>query len=457
MLTFDTIGQEVEKPFTYEHISTMESEPTPANDATVVISPTTTDPDHDSDYESSVEQALRELDIAIGDNSMADDSDGEENESESGEPVETSGDDEEHLENVLRQLFIDNMLSSLGANTEQEDITSPQEMDNDDHSNIELEEEVGTGEIRNDGEMQLELPQNSQVAKSDLVMDGKEEQRVIPSDSNNQKEEVISEDNFFDDLPDICQSTPSIRNKRSTVDVISRPHPALQFNDDLLEDVSFPSPVNEADGESEGTFVVAKSSKVMVIPTVQVVCQDQEEAVADQTFEVGHGINAEPQQQNTNINKKYLRDTNTTLTPLNTPSEVNYEEYEEGAGSTNVGGNVGGEGDMTFTKDLDEATSSNRNSGWFLHPQEVPQPAAASDETFDYESFPPPPPLDEYYYGDEAELGDGEGFGLDDDNDGEYERGRASMDFDALRKQLADLLPHAQGAPALDDEGAVGG
>lgn len=114
---------------------------------------------------------------------------------------------------------------------------------------------------------------------------------------------------------------------------------------------------------------------------------------------------------------------------------------------------------MTFTKDLDcfDEPSSSEMGGWFLHPQEPGDAVmpAAGDATFDYENLPPPPPpLHDDYCAGLAAYEEHE-----EDSDGEWGEtsGRATTDFDALRKQLADLLPHAQGAPALDDEGAVGG
>lgn len=442
VLTFDSLGPAIgEKAFTYQHISAMETELVDSDTVAVVSSTAAAaDPDEDPEYESSVEQALRELDIAIGDNSLAEGDSDEEDESANGEAInpisdEDDDDDEEHLENVLRQLFIDNMLSSLSS--PEAEVAEGQTQD----GAVEGEAEAA--------EQRVEPPKSAEVVAHEPSK---------PDDRNGPLERAVSEDHFFDDLPDICQSTPSTRHKRRPLaQEGSRPQPAFLFTDlDLSSSANVESDGTvtggHGDGEAEETFVVAKSSAVVghVVPTVS-VCQG--DAVAEETFVV-EVTAVEPQSQN-----KFLKDSNVTMTPVNTPIEVNYDYRESGGG---------GEGDMTFTKDLDAcayldeaaASSHGGGGGWYLHPQEVEEASPARDETFDYESFPPPPPPDDDYYCGAGDLGYDVDYGrddTDDDNDAEYERGRANMDFDALRKQLVDLLPHAQGAPALDDEGAAGG
>lgn len=444
VLTFDAPGEgggereDEEKTFIYRHsvTTTMEQADDSAAGATITV-PQSTHEDDDPEYENSVEMALRELDIAIGDDNDSDDGEAEEG-SITGQPV--VDDDEEHLENVLRQLFIDNMLSGLSSQ--------------EDHQR---EGHVIEAEGEEDAVHAEGLPMA--VDTTVTIEKKKKEQQQ-------ETEEVETEENFFNDLSAICQSTPSVKSKREAGALGEggggRPKPASLFNE---HEMSSP---NGTDGgeEADGTFVVPRAAVQKTqpgatnqIPTVE-VCQDDN--LGDMTFEVGaSGVATE-----TDPGHNYLKDNNVTITPVNTPIEVTFEYAEKGrtrAGAaadatTVVVAAAGGEGEMTFTKDLDcfDEPSSSQMGGWFLHPQENGQAVmpVAGDETFDYENLPPPPPpLHEDYYAGLA-YEDDEG-----DSDGEWggKSGRATTDFDALRKQLADLLPHAQGAPALDDEGAVGG
>lgn len=440
VLTFDTLeieGKEEpqENTFFYQpHVPDMEreSEEETTGDATRVASQP-----KDAEYEASVELALRELDIAIGD-SEEDDNDDENDEQDRRSEMgvqrngsvsgDDEGDEEQHLENVIRQLFMDNMLSSLSS-LESEAVQG-QPLEND--AMPDVEESIG-GIDENE---QQELPEVAKDVTITILEKLCEVDRPV--------QEAVSEDNFFDDLPAICQSTPSVRGKREAVLQIGgeRPKPATLFNENE-EDELTKGVVNE---EAEETFVVSKRPGAS-IPDVQ-VCQEAENLV-DATFEVvaveGKKRGA-PEADKSN----YLRDNNATITPVNTPIEVTFECAAEREGG------AAGEGDMTFTKDLDcydDQSPTNHmgggnGGGWFLHPQECQQAAAASDETFNFDDLPPPPPPIDGYYGEEEEEDDGENWGYGS---------RANTDFDALRKQLADLLPHAQGAPALEDEGAVGG
>lgn len=377
----------------------------------------------DEEFETRVELALRELDIAIGGDLEDEEDDHDEDVLQGGEAgLGNQGvvDDEEHLENVLRQLFIGNMLSGL---TPTEELEQQLPIENV----IEQEENEGQGAVNGD---------DTEMPIEDLPMTRQNTTIVVHPDVLDQEPEE-EEENFFNDLPAICQSTPSVRVKREAVtasdyDNSYRPTAAL-FNDCDCEEEEQLSP----NGEGEGTFVVPQVVE-------EKVCQERENDLVDVTFEVKpeQGVASESSEKDRN----YLKDNNATITPVNTPIEVTFDVYQE---QQQLEDETRGEGEMTFTKDLDcfdVPSTSAAAGGWFLHPQEAGM--GMGDETFDYDNLPPPPPpIEDDYYGT-----------LDDDEgEAEWGRSRGATDFDALRKQLADLLPHAQGAPALDDEGAAGG
>lgn len=385
--------------------------------------------DDEAEYNSSLEEALRELDIAIGDT----DDQAEDLEEAIGMELETrndSEDTEDHLENVLRQLFLENMLSTFSPTESAEDVhpTEYRVIDETRDTNESFEQRVA--EVQTERENEEEEQVISDIVNS-LIEDccaqvtvGVERLNVtdVRSPESESSTDVLSEEQFFfENLPAICQSTPSVHDKKTSVSRVG-PKKALLFEEETL------SPPEE-----NATFAVAKSfaeeerQPSDEIPTVT-VCQDRDLGEGDITFEVVTASGGGSEHQ-----ANYLKDGNATITPVNTPIEVNYEDG----------------GDMTFTKEGgDSPKNSNKlGGGWFLHPQE---PLAVGDETFDFDNLPPPPPpleLDTDDYNEDEDL----------DDDGDYASSRANMDFDALRKQLADLLPHAQGAPALDEEGAVGG
>lgn len=314
----------------------------------------------DCDFQSSVEQALYELDIAIGSTDMDQDDSDEETEGDSA--IKTASDDEEYLDNVLRKLFTDNMLSSLPP--DEQYIIGEQSWPD--------EHQAASAGVSSPEEC------NTTVSIKSSSIDGVTETEL---------QGIEDGENFFNNLPEICQSTPCMPTKRQIV--LEKPTQVKLFCDETFE----------ADN-IEGTFVVAQQTS-------------------------GEGQDSKGK--------------NSTITPVNTPIErtFTYTGEDQHQKETIT--------DATFNKELDrleETAIGDLSGGWFLH-----GPGAAADETFDFEHLPPPPPpIDNCY----------DYFTGDSDED-DFENPKVTPDFDALRKQLVDLLPHAQGAPALDDEGAVGG
>lgn len=437
MLTFDTPlegDDDVEKTFTYQPsaaAAAVSSSPIKMDlgdelDATIIVP----QQQLDSEYETSVESVLRELDIAIGGDAS------DEEDADDMSAAEASGveGEKEHLENVLRQLFIDNMLSSLSSTVAQ---ANERPAENNVIATVEIEcNELGTSDRGFPADRRPENAVNDAtiigVGNDDAAATEQVEELATAVEKHQMQEVEVDEMNFFDDLPAICQSTPSVRCKRESVLTSDegQAKPSLVFDD------SDDGKGHRSVEQGEDTFVMPTRDAAddVVLPRVT-VCQADDENIAEVTYEV----------------KVARKDSNATITPVNTPIEINYGEAVDADRDA-------GEGEMTFTKDLDcfderhiQPSTSQITSGWFLHPQgESPHPAG--DETFDFDNLPPPPPPidDATYYGEF----------LDDEEDAESDGelgGRATTDFDALRKQLADLLPHAQGAPAFDEEGAVGG
>jgi hypothetical protein len=111
----------------------------------------------------------------------------------------------------------------------------------------------------------------------------------------------------------------------------------------------------------------------------------------------------------------------TTQTPLNTPCELNYntETWDKFVLEKPYAVDDIGVGNKTQT--LDDS------AGWFLHPQN--RAAKFDNDTFD---------VSEQQFAD---------FAADDDNNDDDDQGGEDMNatFDQLRRQLAEMLPHAQG------------
>jgi hypothetical protein len=118
----------------------------------------------------------------------------------------------------------------------------------------------------------------------------------------------------------------------------------------------------------------------------------------------------------------------TTATPLNTPIELNYniETWDKFILKKQYAVD-----DIGVTQTLNASAHNvgdgfgNDSSGWFLHPQNKTR---YDDDTFD---------VTEQQFADFA----GDGFAeeaIDDDNE------NMNATFDQLRKQLTEMLPHAQ-------------
>lgn len=441
VLTFDS-SEPHEKPHIYQQLTVMEAESSASGSSQLAQQ------DDEAEYNSSLEQALRELDIAIGDNDDqvedSEEADGKEYEAGNG-----SEDTEGHFENVIKQLFLENMnMLSTFSPAESAESLDHRVIDETEDTNELFEQRVD--EVQMEGEKEEEGQVISDIVNS-LIEDCCSQVTVVgersnvtdvrpPPESDGMKDVLSEEQFFFENLPAICQSTPSVRDKNADSVFLAggvRPKKSLLFDEETL------SP------EENATFAVAKSFAEEErqpsdgIPRVT-VCQENDLGEGEVTFEV---VTATATGGGSEHQTKYLKDGNATITPVNTPIEVNYEDAE----NDDKDG-----GEMTFTKEGGDSPKNSikvgGGSGWFLHPQ---APLTVGDETFDFDNLPPPPPPLELDIND-YDIG---GFGGDDlDNeDDDYASNRANMDFDALRKQLADLLPHAQGAPALDDEGAVGG
>lgn len=208
-----------------------------------------------------------------------------------------------------------------------------------------------------------------------------------------------SSDNFeFDDFSTVLsdrftQSTPCAPNKNKTVSPVETGCQAskalfpegLDISDINNETFPVSAPRNDE------TFNLAEESPSRGVPSIK-IDKDKDELSSEDL---------------------------TTVTPVNTPIELNYSS-ETWDKMTTASGAISKQGatfiseevtNNTITLETDAITFNN--DGWYLHPQ-------SKNETY--------------------EVDGGE-------DDGEFSNNMEDMDstYDMLRRQLTEMLPHAQG------------
>lgn len=351
----------------------------------------------DTNFESSIEEALMILDIAIGEEEIGDDHSEDEDENNTFE-------DKNEFESVLREL-VDNLSLSKAAETNFEKAEVVQEL-----------VELPNIQPKRGFELEAAIKAEATIFVDNLLAECCEKmssmnnvggsspiERPKPTDAVSPFEEAM-EEVFFKNVPTtFCQSTPSTRKTDSV------------FCDRIAREDAVPSAKHQLFSE-EGSVVVVDATFAVMDATFPLQKIDDVSGcqIDDKTVMLENSHN-------------YLEvKENKTMTPVNTPNEINQNEDKDDIDDQRNDNHF-------FVQNLNidfDQPSTSKNSGWFLHPQ-------AADETFDVDEFPPPPPPEEE-------------FGLNDDEDYDYAKFRSNNEnlnstFDALRKQLADMLPHAQG------------
>ncbi|GAB0087993.1 hypothetical protein DMENIID0001_023670 [Sergentomyia squamirostris] len=227
------------------------------------------------------------------------------------------------------------------------------------------------------------------VESEKIVLEMKEECKT-QQDSVSLLEKSIDslEEVFFTNIEGnkLMQSTPCVTNKITHIDPIANRR-TLFFEDscdEINEEKTFVKPT------SDGTFVCESDAKK-----------------SDGTFVCDSEANGPTIVIDEEKDEEASVDL-TTITPVNTPIDVN-SVYS----------------DSWFSQ---PSTSKAGNSGWFLHPQKDEEETAA-DATF---KKSPNNATFEVLAGDE-------------DDDEEDDKKNLDVTFEALRRQLEQVLPHAQG------------
>lgn len=333
-------------------------------------------------YDTSIEEALRELDVAIGDD--WDDEVIEEMENET--QFEGAQGDMDQFDCVLRQLFVSS-LPSPESNVEELTVT-------------ELKPSPSLAEITAEAEKFVD----SLLEECEKVLIGQHNDTT--DDTPDTNVEDVEEECFFRNVPIICQSTPSVANK------VRQPATADLGRESMTKQKLFAN-------EYSGTFIVddhANDATYDINLEAMLPCDPENlcQAVNDNTID----IYIERPVEKDNVASE---EDKSTITPVNTPIEANFGEESVKQDYYNCRNN---------NDELNEPSTSK--SGWYLHPP-------SSSDLYN-DGFPPPPPPEDLNLGDYEDLDD-----ADDDND-DYDRNEnMNLTFDALRKHLAESLPHAQG------------
>lgn len=286
-----------------------------------------------------------------------------------------SQNDNNSIEEALRAL--DNAIGITDDEDEFEEITSKSKtMDNFNIEEIHEEATLLVDSIVNDCEKLLE------------ELNDKEPSTPAPKSSNN-----FEFDDFSEILGDrFTQSTPYAPNKKETVSPVKT---VCQASKAL-----FPEGLNISNIENETshvllprnneTFDIVQESPSRGVPAIKIDKDKDEQSSEDLT----------------------------TVTPVNTPIELNYSS-ETWDKMTTATGTISKQGatfvsedvtNNTITLETDAITFNN--DGWYLHPQ-------SKNETYE----------------------------VDGEEDGELSNNIEDMDstYDMLRRQLTEMLPHAQG------------
>uniref|UniRef100_A0A1B0CUQ2 Uncharacterized protein n=1 Tax=Lutzomyia longipalpis TaxID=7200 RepID=A0A1B0CUQ2_LUTLO len=273
------------------------------------------------------------------------------------------------------------------------------------------------GECRNAYEYHVDINEIEAAAAELVDSVLVESEKIVGSMREEMMQEIVDamekstdsfEEAFFTNIlhNKFLQSTPSVTNKVTHIDLLG----CQQQQRVLFDGENSSSETVNANDETfvkptDGTFV-KPSDGTFVKPT-------------DGTFVCEGEANA-PTIVVEREKDEVISVDLTTITPVNTPIEIN----------------------SAYTVDSwysQPSTSKAGHSGWFLHPQKTDEgeteaaDGAKNDETFKKatgnETF-------------EVLTGDDE----DDDDDDEEDDGRnLDVTFDALRRQLEQVLPHAQG------------
>lgn len=287
-----------------------------------------------------------------------------------------SQNDNNSIEEALRAL--DNAIGMTDDEDEFEENTSKSKtLDNLNLEEIHEEATLLVDSIVNDCEKLLE------------ELNDKEPSTPAPTSSDN-----FEFDNFSTDLVDrYTQSTPCAPNKHKTISPVEAGYQASKalFPEGLdisnINNETFPvsSPRNDE------TFNLIEQSPPRELPAIK-IDKDKDEVSSEDL---------------------------TTVTPVNTPIELNYssETWDKMTTATGAiskqGATFVSEDNTNNTITLETDAITFNNDGWYLHPQ-------AKNETYEVDGT---------------------------EDDGEFSNNLEDMDstYDMLRRQLTEMLPHAQG------------
>lgn len=245
-----------------------------------------------------------------------------------------------------------------------------------------------------------EIHEEANLLVDSIVNDCKKLLKELNDKETSTKLQTESNNYEFDDFSTVLgdrftQSTPCAPNKMKTVSSVETGFQVSKalFPDDLdisnINNETFPvsSPRNDE------TFNLIEDSPSRVVPSIK-IDKDKDEISSEDL---------------------------TTVTPVNTPIELNYssetwDKMTTGTGAiskqtvTLVGEDVT---NNTITLETDGITFNN--DGWYLHPQ-------SKNETYEVD-------------------------GGEEDGDGDFSNNMEDMDstYDMLRRQLTEMLPFAQG------------
>ncbi|KAG5681932.1 hypothetical protein PVAND_011334 [Polypedilum vanderplanki] len=246
----------------------------------------------------------------------------------------------------------------------------------------------------------------------------KEEATFLVDSIVNDCEKILEErapiseiiDDCFEDFLSIKvdnMSTPCDRSKSQTVSCIS--------NVDVAK-VLFPGGVDLSDELNNDTFPVSPNNETFDITQPQQSLQQP--TINDKTFDANSNTTELPaikiEKEGDEMNSEDL----TTVTPVNTPIELSYssETWNKISYST---GAISKQSNMetqnkTFDSNESDNTITFNHDGWYLHPQ-------SKSETFE----------------------------IFEEEDGNMED--MTSTYDQLRRQLTEMLPHAQGMSTHND------
>lgn len=404
---------------------------------------------------NSVEEALRCLDIAIGDDDTA--GNDEQNINENDELLTPCGGidddditlaaDDESFENVLRQFLIDEANQSKQLIKVREEATlfvdtiideSEKIVENILIKRTNEASSVCNNKLVNFNVYNTEIEQNSSINDAKLLVD-----EIIEKSINYVEEKLLlneSSDSSFNttiiekpiQIPNNLKSTDSLENlfiENSTfLDNTSTPflanklftknyeNPSDLLQKKICHKLFEDSPnslkqTDENDENDENDLVQLDSTPTEFIMngTYPIEQNDGTFKISDETFtnDISPQFQAPAPPPIIKIDRDETNSEDmTTVTPLNTPCELNYslDSWDKFI-SNSIHQNPTTESPL-FDINQPSTSSGGGQTGWFLH-----GPTTSSDDTYEIE--------------DEEDI---------------------NSTYDALRKQLAEMLPHAQGS-----------